>query len=77
MRTDPTLPSARLLPLLFALILTACATPLPPAPAPVRPVQVPAPPAELMERPASGSWSESVQQFYRKWLRLLTPATPA
>ena len=76
MRTVPTCPSVRLLPLLFVLIVTACSTPLPPPPAPVRPVQVPPPPAELMEPPASGSWSESVQQLYRKWQKLLTSATP-
>ena len=76
MRTDQIWRGARLLPLLCVLTVTACSTPLPPPPAPVRPVQVPPPPAELMEPPASGSWSESVRQLYRKWLRLLTPATP-
>lgn len=77
MRTVPNSPGARLLPLLFVLIVTACSTPLPPPPAPVRPVQVPPPPAELMVPPASGSWSESVRQLYRKWQRLLMPASPA
>ncbi len=77
MRTVLTWPSARLLPLLFVLTVTACSTPLPPPPAPVRPVQVPPPPEELMVAPPPGSWSESVQQLYRKWQKLLTSATPA
>lgn len=69
---------SRLAPLLIvlAVVSTGCATQLPPSP-PARPPQIPPPPAELMQPPASGSWSESVQQLYRKWLKLLTPATPA
>jgi hypothetical protein len=75
MRTDLTLRGALLPLLLCVLTVTGCSTPLPP-PQPVRPVQVPPPPAELMEPPASGSWSESAQQLYRRWLKLLTPLTP-
>lgn len=76
MRTDPTWPRRNAVLLLLALSVTACSTPLPPPPAAVQPARLPLPPAELMVPPDSGSWSESVQQRYRRWLRLLTPATP-
>lgn len=65
-----------LLPLLFAVILTGCATQSPPS-LPVQPPKLPAPPAELMEPPASGLWSDSVRQLFKKWQKLLTPAKPA
>lgn len=64
--------------LLIVLVwdLTACASqPLPP-PQPVQPPQIPPPPAELMQPPASGLWSDSVLQLFRKWQQLLTPQTP-
>ena len=76
MRTDPTWRGALPLLLLCALNVTACSTPLPPPPAAVQPARLPPPPAELMVPPASGSWSESVQQRFRQWLKLLTPLTP-
>lgn len=77
----PTVPAWRrraVMLMLCALSATGCSTPLtPPAPQPVRPVVLPPPPAELMQPPASGSWSESVWQLYRKWQQLLTTQTPA
>ncbi len=62
--------------IVLAVVSTGCATQLPPS-QPARPPQIPPPPAELMQPPASGSWSESAQQLFLKWLKLLTPATPA
>jgi len=62
---------------LCAMSATGCSSlstqPLPP----VQPPRLPPPPAELMEPPASGSWSESALQLFRRWQRLLTPLTPA
>lgn len=58
--------------LLLAVILTGCETRWPL----LRPAVLP-PPAELMEPPTPGSWSESVQQLYKKWLLLLTPQSRA
>lgn len=63
--------------LVLALSLTACAAPLPPPPSQVQPPRVLPPPAELMEPPSSGSWSENAQQLFRRWQKLLTPATPS
>ena len=76
MRTDRHWPRRSVALLWLALSVTACSTGLPPPPADVRPVRAPPPPAELMVPPPSGSWSESVQQLFKKWLRLLTPPTP-
>lgn len=75
MHTHKTCAPRALLLALLASGLTACAT-LSPPPRPVLLPQIPPPPAELMQPPTSGSWSESAQQLYRKWLKLLTPATP-
>lgn len=72
MRTPsvPVLPQAMLL--VLALSLSACAThSLPPVP----PMLPPAPPAELMTPVEPGSWSESAQRLFKRWLPLLTPAT--
>lgn len=59
----------------LALSATGCST-LSAPPRDVQPPRLPAPPAELMEPPTSGSWSESVLQLFRKWQRLLTPQSP-
>ena len=61
--------------MLCALSVTGCSTPLPP-PAPVQQIRVPPPPAELMQPPDSGRWSESVLQLLRKWQKLLMPPAP-
>lgn len=76
MRTDRTSPQRAALLLALALSLTGCATQWV-QPKPVQPARLPPPPAELMEPPSSGSWSESVQQLYRRWQKLLTLGTPA
>ena len=62
-----------LLPLLvLVLSSTGCATRLPPPPAPVQAPRVQPPPAELMEPPQPGSWSDSVRQRLLQWQKLLT-----
>lgn len=76
MRTDLTSTQRAVLLLVLALSLTGCATQWV-QPKPVQPVRLPPPPAELMQPPSSGSWSESVQQLFRRWQKLLTPGTPA
>lgn len=68
--------------LICATTLTGCALPSRSTPpAPVRPVTLPPPPAELMAPPLSPadspSWSESVRQLYRRWQLLLTETAPA
>lgn len=77
MRTDQNWRRRVALPMALALSATACSTLLQPPPQPVQAPRLPAPPAELMEPPNSGSWSESVRQLYRKWQQLLTQGTPA
>lgn len=76
MRTVRTSPLRSVLLLLLALTLTGCATQWA-APRSVAPIRLPAPPAELMEPMPSGSWSESVQQLFRRWLKLLETGKPA
>ncbi len=77
MRTPRTSPSSVLLLIVLALSLSACGTFSPPAPRPVQPPVLPAPPAALMEPPRSEPWSESVQRLLQKWQLLLMPQTPA
>lgn len=57
----------------LALSLTACATPLPPAP--LTPVQIPAPP-DLTEPPPPESYSATVQALLQSWQQRLTASTP-
>lgn len=68
MPSTPTNAALRLLPLLLAASLTACATR---SPSVVPPAAIPIPPAELME-PESESYSERVQQTLRDWAEKLT-----
>lgn len=64
-----------LLPVVLAMSLAGCATPLPPLP--VERPRMPKPPPELMTPPEPGSWSDNVQELLRRWLPLLMPAKPA
>lgn len=77
MRTPPTSPSSALLLIVLALSLSACGTFSPPAPRPVQPPVLPAPPAALMEPPRSEPWSESVQRLLQRWQLLLTSSVPS
>ena len=72
MRTPSSATALRLLPLLLAMSVTACATRLPPPPRPAAPAQIPPPPAELMTPPSEGSWSTSAQQLFKQWRQRLT-----
>lgn len=79
MRTPRTSLVPALALMLLAASSTGCAL-LSPAPQPPRPVEaprVPPPPADLMEPPSSGSWSDSVQRLFKSWQELLTAAKPA
>lgn len=76
MPTPPTSRPRVLLPIAAALALTACAAQQLPPPPPVQPPRVPPPAQELMQPPASGLWSDSVLQLFKKWQQLLTPQTP-
>ena len=54
----------------LAMNLTGCATnSMPAAP---KPVQIPPPPAELMQEPSNGSYSDSVQRLLLEWRQKLT-----
>ena len=64
----PTSAALRLLPLLLAASLTACA---PRSPSVVPQAAMPSAPAELMQ-PESASYSERVQQLLRMWAETLT-----
>lgn len=75
--TPRTSSAAALLLVLLAASSTGCGSLSPPQARPVDPPRVPAPPADLMEPPSSGSWSESVQRLFQKWQRMLTDAKPA
>ena len=66
---------ALLLPVLV-WALTACAAPRLQPPPPVQPPRLPPPAQELMQPPASGLWSDSVLQLFKKWQQLLTSQTP-
>ena len=57
----------------LALSLTGCATPLPPAP--LTPVQIPAPPP-LTEPTPPVSYSLSVRALLQTWQQRLTASTP-
>lgn len=62
----------RLPPLMLSLLLTGCATSLPP-PAPAQPAQIPPPPQELMqELDLSETYSELVRKLLLDWQRKLT-----
>lgn len=63
--------------LALALNLTGCGTPLQLPPRPVQSPRVPPPPAELMEPPACSKCSESVEQLFKRWQRMLGPTRPA
>ena len=68
--TAPNWSALAALPLLLALSLTGCASPLPSVNVP--PPVTPRPPADLMAPPPSASYSESAQQRIRTWLERLT-----
>ncbi len=72
MRTTDCASVTRLLLLALVLSLTGCAATLPPPPNQVQPPLVQPPPAELMEPPVPGSWSEAVRQRLLRWRKLLT-----
>lgn len=63
----------RRLPLLMlSLLLTSCATNLPP-PSPVQPAQIPPPPQELMQAPdLSQTYSDIVRKLLLDWQQRLT-----
>lgn len=62
---------SRLLALLLTLLVSACATSKPPLQAPL-PLQVPAPPPELMTPVEPGLWSQRALGKFKEWLRYLT-----
>jgi len=64
-----------LLLLVLSLNLTGCAVKSLAPPAPV-PVVIPPPPVELMQKPSSGSYSDSVQQLLLEWRKKLTDLRP-
>lgn len=66
----------RLMPLLLALSLSACAATSAP-PLPVRPAQIPPPPSELMTPEPSGTYSDAVRELLRQWLQRLTASKPS
>jgi hypothetical protein len=68
MPSTPTNTVPRLLPLLLAVSLTACATR---SPSVVTPPATPKAPAELME-PESANYSQRVEQLLRTWAETLT-----
>lgn len=63
-----------LLLILLVASLMACATPSAP---PIQPPALPKPPAELMEDPQPGLWSDTVRSLFLQWQKLLTPVNPA
>lgn len=76
MPTVPTSLRRSALPLLLALSVTACSS-LSTQPRSVAPIRVPPPPAELMQPPACGKCSESAQELFKRWQRLLMPMPSA
>lgn len=79
MRTPRISPALVLALMLLAASSTGCAlwSPVQQPPRPVEAPRVPPPPADLMVPPSSGSWSDSVQQLFKRWQDMLTSAKPA
>jgi hypothetical protein len=61
---------------LLAASLTSCAAQSPP-PLQIQPPALPAVPADLMEPPEPGTWSDSVRELLSRWRKLLTGAKVA
>jgi hypothetical protein len=68
MLSTPTNAARRLLLLLLAVSLTACATH---SPSVVPPAAIPKPPAELLER-QSEPYLQNAQELFKRWLRMLS-----